>query len=180
MLTNDDSEFRQKIEAGLREIGASTGLPTERALPLFEDATELELAHVSQSGREHFMTPEAAECWGRMRDAAATEDVVLVMISGFRSFDQQLELIRQKLAAGQAISEILEVLAPPGCSEHHTGRAADIGTPGCEPLSERFEGTAAFGWLNSHAHEYGFHLSYPRSNPMGFRYEPWHWCLRTD
>jgi D-alanyl-D-alanine carboxypeptidase len=169
-------EQRASIRDALLEIGASSDLLERRGLPIYADATDLVLAHVSQSGHEHFLIQAAADRWQRMREAAALESVVLVMISGFRSFEQQLELIRAELAAGRSVDEILIVLAPPGCSEHHTGRAADIGTPGCEPLSESFEQTAAFDWLSANAGTYGFRMSYPRGNAMGFRYEPWHWC----
>jgi D-alanyl-D-alanine carboxypeptidase len=120
--------------------------------------------------------PAAARSWIDMRDTAASDDVVLVMISGFRSFERQLELIREKLATGRRIEDILEIMAPPGCSEHHTGRAVDIGTPGCAPLSEKFEDTRAFLWLSEHAESFGFRMSFPRDNPYGYLYEPWHWC----
>jgi D-alanyl-D-alanine carboxypeptidase len=173
---NGHSPLRRKIEDALRAIGASTSLAVDRGLPIFEDATDLVLAHTSQSGREHFLIPDAADRWVRMREAAASEDIVLVMISGFRSFDRQLQLIRNKLERGESIAAILEVMAPPGCSEHHTGRACDIGTPECEPLSEPFEETGAFRWLKSNAADFGFRMSYPRGNPLGFLYEPWHWC----
>jgi D-alanyl-D-alanine carboxypeptidase len=112
-----------------------------------------------------------------MRDTALRDDVVLVMISGFRSFEQQLQLIRARLAESGNILSVLEILAPPGCSEHHTGRAADIGTPGCQPLSETFEETPAFQWLGTNAAHYGFQMTYPRGNRWGYRYEPWHWCF---
>lgn len=173
---NASDALCRKVARALAEIGANPNLPDDRNLPIFDDATDLVVAHTSRSGREHLLTPEAAGQWARMRQSAESDDVVLVMISGFRSFDRQLELIRDKLARGETIAAILEVMAPPGCSEHHSGRACDIGTPGCEPLSEAFEDTGAFRWLSSNAADFGFHLSYPRDNPMGFLYEPWHWC----
>jgi D-alanyl-D-alanine carboxypeptidase len=174
-----EAEFGQKLEAAWREIGANIDELARRDLPVFQDATELVLAHVSRSGREHFLIPDAAAQWQRMREAASDDAIELVMISGFRSFERQLQIVKDKLSGGQQLDQILEVLAPPGCSEHHTGRAADVGTPGCEPLSEEFEETAAFQWLRSNAKGFGFRMSYPRGNPMGFRYEPWHWFFRS-
>jgi len=70
--------------------------------------------------------------------------------------------------------------APPGYSEHHSGRALDVTTPGATPLQEEFEGTPAFAWLSKNAASFGFALSYPRGNRHGFMYEPWHWCYRVD
>ena len=162
--------------AALRALGADPELIERRGLPLFDDASELTVAHVSASGREHFLVREAAGAWIAMRAAAEADGVTLLMISGFRSFEHQLELVRARVERGEDIDEVLAVLAPPGCSEHHSGRAVDVGTPGSEPLSERFEETEAFRWLREHAAEHAFSLSFPRGNPYRYLYEPWHWC----
>ena len=98
-------------------------------------------------------------------------------MSGFRSFSYQADLIRNKLANGQNIEEILEASAPPGFSQHHTGEAIDIATPGSRPLTEDFENSAAYQWLAENAGNYGFSMTYPRGNSHGFIYEPWHWSL---
>lgn len=170
----------EKARRALTQLGGAGDWIEARGLPLFEDAENLTVAHVSQSGREHLMAPAAAQAWQAMRSAADADGVTLVMISGFRSFERQHELLAAQVEAGNPIEEVLTVLAPPGCSEHHTGRAADIGTPGCEPLSEDFERTQAFAWLCRRAQEFHFGLSFPRDNPFGYNYEPWHWCHAGD
>lgn len=147
----------------------------ERQLPCFADAENLELAATSQSGREYFLEPSAAEAWRQMLNAATADGVSLIMISAYRSFDYQAELIKRKLVSGTPIQEILATLAPPGCSEHHSGFACDIGTMGCPPAEEEFEKTAAFAWLERNAERFGFSLSFPRNNVYGYIYEPWHW-----
>jgi D-alanyl-D-alanine carboxypeptidase len=96
-------------------------------------------------------------------------------VSGFRSVRYQADLIRKKLAAGQDIATILKVNAAPGFSEHHTGKAVDVATPGTRPLSEEFDASAAFDWLRRNARRYGFAMPYGRGNVYGFAYEPWHW-----
>ncbi len=48
--------------------------------------------------------------------------------------------------------------------------------PGEPPAEESFEATPAFAWLQAKAPAHGFHMSYPRDNPHGIIYEPWHWC----
>ena len=45
-------------------------------------------------------------------------------------------------------------------SEHHTGRAIDIATPGTRPLTAEFESSAAFVWLEAHAATFGFRMPY--------------------
>ena len=33
-----------------------------------------------------------------------------------------------------------------------------------------------YAWLKDNAARFRFRLSYPRDNPHGIAYEPWHWC----
>jgi D-alanyl-D-alanine carboxypeptidase len=89
---------------------------------------------------------------------------------------RQTLIVRRKLARGQHIEEILKVSAIPGCSEHHTGRALDLGSPDHLKLEPSFARTAAYRWLRRRAGAFGFRLSYPRNNPQGIAFEPWHWC----
>ncbi|MSU70488.1 MAG: D-alanyl-D-alanine carboxypeptidase family protein, partial [Opitutaceae bacterium] len=98
---------------------------------------------------------------------------------GFRSVAFQANIIREKLAGGEPISRILKLVAAPGFSEHHTGQAIDIGSPDFPVVDERFALTAEFRWLKKNAARFGFHLSYPRRNPHGIVYEPWHWCWQS-
>jgi D-alanyl-D-alanine carboxypeptidase len=116
-----------------------------------------------------------------MRQAAADEGVSIHLISAFRSLEYQQQLIERKIQNGQSIDTILAVNAAPGFSEHHSGRAIDVGTPNCDALVEAFEHTEAYAWLQRRAAEFGFSLSFPRDNPHGIAYEPWHWCFeKTD
>jgi len=108
------------------------------------------------------------------------DGVVLEAISGYRSHDYQLGIFDRKLARGLAVAEILAVNAAPGYSEHHSGRALDIGAPDEPAAEESFERTPAFAWLRDNAAAHGFVMSYPRDNPHGIVYEPWHWCWRGD
>jgi len=160
-----------------RPLGISPSLIRERGLPLFEEATELVVADSGAGGREYQLTPVAALAWQRMKVAAEEDGVDLQVVSAYRSVARQAELIGRRLAAGQSLDAVLSVLAPPGCSEHHTGRAVDIATGNVMPLEPEFEATPAFSWLLEHAGAHGFTLSFPRNNPYGYIYEPWHWCL---
>jgi zinc D-Ala-D-Ala carboxypeptidase len=168
--------FRKHVQGTLRELGADPALLRARGLPLFADARQLRCVGLGTDGRDKFLLPSAAAAWLAMREAAQDDGVELLLISAFRSFDFQLALIRGKLAKGRGIAEILTVNAPPGCSEHHSGRAVDIGERDMPALEEDFERTRAFAWLGDNAGRFGFHLSYPRGNSYGYLYEPWHWC----
>jgi D-alanyl-D-alanine carboxypeptidase len=130
--------------------------------------------------REQRLLAPAASAWQAMVAAARHDGIELQLVSAYRSVDYQEGIVRKKLEKGQAIGEILLVSAAPGYSEHHSGRAVDITTPGFPVLEEVFEDSAAFTWLSEHAAEYGFRLSYPRGNPHGVAYEPWHWAWWGD
>ena len=165
-----------RVESVLDSLGISVESIASRALVLHPEATDLVVAETGEKGREHLLVPDAARAWGSLRQAARADGVVISIVSAFRSVERQAEIVRAKLARGQSIDEILKVSAPPGYSEHHTGRAVDVTTDGARPLELEFEDTEAFSWLSRHAGRFGFFLSYPRQNPYGYMYEPWHWC----
>lgn len=166
----------------LRELHEELGIPPDYddngARPRFDEATELVDVGPNLVGLMQRLTPGTAEKWAGMVRAAQGDGVTLLIVSGFRSIEYQARLIRKKLNSGQSLSEILAVNAAPGHSEHHTGRAVDIATPGCRPLTEEFEDSEAFRWLEREAGRFGFSMSYPRNNGAGFVYEPWHWARR--
>jgi len=159
----------------LSELGVPQDYGNDPYLPPYEEAMELERVEHNIVGRIQRLTADTARDWHRMKQAAMNDEVTLLLVSGFRSISDQIELFRKKLAAGQQIEEILQVNAAPGFSEHHTGRAIDIATPGSRPLTDAFETTVAFVWLRNYAARFGFKMPYPRDNAFGFLYEPWHW-----
>ena len=159
------------------ELGIPPGYGEDGGPPLYEEALELVEVGLNLVGRMQRLTPAAAKQWQAMVAAAAADGVTLMIVSGYRSYEYQAALIRKKINAGQVITDILEVNAAPGHSEHHTGLAVDIATPGSRPLTEEFEESDAFRWLEANASNFGFSMSYPRDNPWGIIYEPWHWAL---
>jgi D-alanyl-D-alanine carboxypeptidase len=159
----------------LAALGISSELIATRGLRECEEATTLEVAEVGADGREHLLVPLAAEAWRSLKVAALVSGVDLFIVSAFRSIDRQAEIVRRKLEAGAAVESILAVCAPPGFSEHHTGRAVDLSTFGSRALEVEFDQTPAYAWLTEHAAEFGYYLSYPIGNRWGYQHEPWHW-----
>lgn len=151
------------------------GYQQQTGLQLIAEPATLQSAGRDRFGRPLWLSAGAARAWHHMRAAALRTDIVLDAISGYRSHDYQLGIFERKFARGLTLEQILAVNAAPGFSEHHSGDALDIGTPGEPPAEESFETTAAFAWLNEHAADFGYRLSYPRDNPHGIVYEPWHW-----
>ncbi|MDC7700620.1 M15 family metallopeptidase [Vogesella indigofera] len=168
----------------LAALNATLGIDVQtlaaRGLTPFAEATMLVVAERNAAGREFELTPAAAGAWQAMRDAAAADGVTLQLVSAYRSIARQHEIVAAKLARGQSLDAILQVSAAPGFSEHHTGRAVDIGTPDSPVLEEVFEQTPAFAWLQANAGRFGFVMSFPRGNACGYLYEPWHWCYRQE
>ncbi len=164
------------LEARLASLGLdAAAYAADTGLPLVAEPRRLEFAGFDRYRRPLWLREGAARAWRRMQAQALDEGIALEAISGYRSHDYQLGIFERKLARGLAVPQILAVNAAPGFSEHHGGHAIDIGTPGQPPAEEGFEATPAFAWLHRRAGDFGFRLSYPRGNPHGIVYEPWHW-----
>jgi D-alanyl-D-alanine carboxypeptidase len=170
------SEYVTRIEDLSRELCIPADYAKKRQLSILAEATDLVSVGASPEGNDCRLIRPAARGWHYMYAAAQALSIELLPLSGFRSVERQAKIIRGKLDLGEKITDILHSIAAPGYSEHHTGRAIDIGCHEVLPLEEAFANTRAFAWLIRHADEFGFKLSFPKHNPHGFVYEPWHWC----
>ncbi|HEY9299429.1 MAG TPA: M15 family metallopeptidase [Phormidium sp.] len=148
----------------------------------YKEAPLQQLQPITADGRLKLRQP-AAQKFKAMVAAARAQGVILVPISGFRSVSEQQYLFFDvKAQRGQVTAERASVSAPPGYSEHHTGYAVDIGDGNVPAtnLNPKFENTAAFKWLKANAPRFSFELSFPKNNPQGVSYEPWHWRFVGD
>ncbi|GAB3089936.1 M15 family metallopeptidase [Lysobacter terrae] len=164
-----------RLQERLHLLGLDDAYGEQTGLPLVAEPAALSLAGFDRYRRPLWLISPATRAWRSMQAAALHEGIVLEAISGYRSHDYQLGIFERKLARGQTVEEILTVNAAPGYSEHHSGRALDISTLDEPPAEESFERTPAFAWLRDNASAYDFVMSYPRDNPHGIVYEPWHW-----
>ena len=186
-LSNSSSDGVQTKQANVRvEKTQEKETPIQQAakatenllghLP-YQEAQSSELKIITADGRIK-LKKEAAQRYLQMQAAAKEDGILLRPISGFRSIQEQKYLFfKIKGKRGELASIRARVSAPPGYSEHHTGYAIDIGdakVPATN-LSPNFEKTAAFHWLKKNAARYSFELSFPKDNPQGINYEPWHW-----
>jgi D-alanyl-D-alanine carboxypeptidase len=167
--------YEKQIAQILRELGISKNFGERKPL---REAAELVSIGGDIYGREQQLDPNAASAWRKLKMAAGGDGVTLQIVSAFRSVAYQRQIIERKLAAGQILEQIIRVSAAPGYSGHHTGRAIDITSPGCKPLTEEFEQTSGFNWLVRQAHGFGFSMTYPRDNKFDVVYEPWHWTFQ--
>ncbi len=136
------------------------------------DLTVIDEAYDYKNGKE--VTVETS-MWPFLRDllrAADGDGVHLSILSGYRSFAEQMALksaytVRYGSGANQ-------FSADQGYSEHQLGTTVDVTTDALGENLAGFDGTEAYRWLEDHAYTYGFVLSYPKGNSY-YTYEPWHW-----
>ncbi len=123
-----------------------------------------------------YLRKAAAEAFNKLAADAGKEGHTIAVTTAFRpgSFQKQLydNYVRKD---GREKADTYS--ARPGYSEHQTGLAADISSPGMG-----YELTIAFGdteegiWVAENCHKYGFIIRYPydKENITGYSYEPWH------
>lgn len=115
-----------------------------------------------------------------MFDAARTEDVYPVVREGYRTAEEQQEILDDKIqtyinqgySQSRAEKTAKEWVALPGTSEHQLGIAVDINADKSKCSNED-----VYGWLAENAYKYGFVLRYPpgKQKITGTSYEPWHY-----
>jgi zinc D-Ala-D-Ala carboxypeptidase len=110
-----------------------------------------------------------------LREAAAANGTPLSIIAAYRSHAQQADLYERRvdeLGSSEAGSRV----ARPGHSEHQLGTTIDVTTEGETDVDQSWGATPHGQWVATHAHEYGFLLSYPLDGEdrTCYDYEPWH------
>jgi len=119
----------------------------------------------------------AAEPLEELMAAADAEGLGLKIASAFRSYDYQLG-VHADLVAARGEAEADRVSARAGHSEHQTGLAVDLVTPadpGCD-FEACFADTPAGRWLASESWRFGFVVRYRSGTTAitGYSPEPWH------
>lgn len=120
---------------------------------------------------------DAAAALEEMFAAAAANGIGLTVVSGYRSYQDQVATYNHWVAVHGSMQRADGVSARPGYSEHQTGLAFDVGqSDGACTLLPCFRDTAAGQWMDEHAHRYGFILRYPPGYApvTGFQPEYWH------
>ena len=132
-----------------------------------------EIYHLFSSGHQ-YLTKEAKRAFEKMGIDALANNLHLIAISTYRSYDYQKKLYKNYVKEkGRKYAR--ECSARPGHSEHQTGLAVDIASSNLD--YDNFAKTKEFKWVKDNAHKYGFILRYPndKTNITGYKYEPWHY-----
>lgn len=117
---------------------------------------------------------EVYEAFKEMADDAKKDKITLIVNSSYRDYKTQKE-IYDDYADKNGKEYADKFAARPDFSEHQTGLALDIFTPGAG--MKTFENTDASKWLLKNSYRYGFILRYPpeKENITGYAYESWHY-----
>lgn len=132
--------------------------PTELGSTNPEDRAQYDGKFATVQGKQ--MTPGTAAAFQRMYDAAKRDGVNLFINSAYRDPAYQAKLFNQAIAKYGSVAAARKWVAPPGRSEHQTGRALDL----------NMGQSGAHRWLQQNAGQFGFRQSYS--------WEPWHWYYK--
>jgi D-alanyl-D-alanine carboxypeptidase len=108
--------------------------------------------------------------------AAKEEDLNLIAISGYRSYQRQYDIFTANIRK-KGLEHTMQFSAKPGYSEHQTGLSIDVSTKSIKyRLDASFASTPESKWLAENAHLYGYIIRYQedKSEITGYAYEPWH------
>jgi len=114
----------------------------------------------------------------KMLSDAAVQGVNITVVSSYRSYDTQISIYNNYVAAnGQVATDTFS--ARPGYSEHQTGFTIDFGSSTNTDCNIKmcYENTVEGQWLANHAYQYGFLLRYTaeKQSVTGYVSEPWHY-----
>ncbi|MEX0273223.1 MAG: M15 family metallopeptidase [Flavobacteriaceae bacterium] len=151
-------------------------------------------ANIELVGEDVKLGKEALDAFLQMKKAAYSDGIDLKIVSGYRSFDRQMQIWERKyiryteddgMRPLNAIEKIIEYSTIPGTSRHHWGTDIDIvdgyrKVKGDVLVPEKFEGEGPYAdfkkWMDENANDFGYYLVYTdEPKRRGFKYEPWHY-----
>lgn len=109
----------------------------------------------------------------KMLDAAAEDGMDIKVISAYRSYGTQA-VLKSAYTVTYGAGTANQFSADQGYSEHQLGTTVDFTTPTLKENFETFDQTPEYTWLKKNAYNYGFVISYPKTNTF-YTFEPWHW-----
>lgn len=114
----------------------------------------------------------AIDAFIEMADAAKKEELGIVINSGYRSYQDQVD-IRDTYKNLYGSNYVKRYVAEPGHSEHQTGLSFDVGST----TSNVFANSKEYKWMLENSYKYGFIHRFSKSGEdiTGFREEPWHY-----
>ena len=129
---------------------------------------------------------EVYDALQEMIKAAKKDNVHIMLVSGYRSFNHQKRIWNRKFdkyrkqgnSVKKCIEKITNYTAIPGTSRHHWGTDVDLSDKYANGLNnnkrEKFN-----RWMQKNAKKFGFYLVYTNDkNRTGYKYESWHFTYK--
>jgi LAS superfamily LD-carboxypeptidase LdcB len=123
------------------------------------------------------MIPEAAKALESLFGKAKQDNIKLIAISGYRSYERQSAIFASNTNKYGSAAAANQFSARPGQSEHQTGLAMDVSSPSVNfTLTQSYAQTREGKWLKENAPQFGFIVRYPKGKEdiTGYQFEPWH------
>ncbi|WP_163655061.1 D,D-carboxypeptidase/D,D-dipeptidase VanXY [Listeria sp. PSOL-1] len=144
--------------------------------PLLENNEPKHLVLTPYADKDIYLHPQLAQEFKRLITDLRLEDKIMIL-DGYRTQKEQERLWDYSIEKnGRTYTE--EFVAYPGCSEHQTGLAIDIGLRGEKHdfIAPNFNDGEVVEKFLTHMKDYGFILRYPKNKKeiTGIGYEPWH------
>ncbi len=152
------------------------------------DFVKIDLVHTAK--KDQYLRKATYQAFCIMADSALKDGIKLMIVSAFRSYDNQKKIWNAKWIGSTKINEvdvgllypdpveraekILQYSAMPGSSRHHWGTDIDIYSDE-ESHFKTGEGLKIYQWLSKYAHRFGFCQVYTADRVFGFEEEQWHW-----
>lgn len=181
-----DNKETDKLETTINELAASIDLhymtDNDVAITYKKGLIIANKNNCMPSSYAPGESAQARAAFEQMAADAANEGLYLNAFSTYRSYSGQASLYDRYVAAdGQEAAD--RYSSRPGCSEHQTGLAFDIGGSNSGAWAETtFDDTDEAVWLANNAYKYGFILRYPpgKESVTGYMHESWHYRYVGD
>lgn len=179
LITQEENPILDTLQIGINQTDTSSdwNLILVNRTHRIPKNYEMELTELSNGQKvDSRIYPELQA----MFDAARADGLQLFVREGYRTSEEQQQILDEKIAAfeneGNSRKEAKELakewVAVPGTSEHELGLSVDINAN--TSVSSR---DSVYTWLAENAHSYGFIKRYPsdKTEITGINNEPWHY-----
>lgn len=125
--------------------------------------------------KDVYICKKVAVAYNEMSKEAAKENVYMRVTQGYRSYDEQKNIIKE-LVKQKGQEEAFKQAAPVGFSEHHTGLAIDIGGMKKSDGTYVTSNTEVYKWIEKNCYKFGFMIKNLKGKEhiTGTKHEPWH------
>lgn len=131
--------------------------------------------HLVPENNEILLEQYTASAFSQMVQAAKKENIWLIANFGYRSNEQQAQII-DHFTSLEGKEKAMQRCAPVGFSEHHSGLSLDVGGGIYKENQQLAAARTVWSWIAENCHKYGFALkNLPGKEKItGTIYEPWH------